>query len=266
MDFSLPSNRFVALATPVAGVVAGSWALIAGSDLAGAVGYGIAAGGAAFLAWAAARELDPDRPGTAAVAALAAPWVVVLGRPSLLACALWLLAIRMVAGTTGVPPSRVDLAVIVALAGLVAARDDGLVPAAVGMAVVAVAALADSEGRRRLLVGATVGCAGVAATSMLWGDTAAPLTPDGVTWLRLATIAVLAAFSMRVTVRSETDRRPMAISTSRVRVARVAAGAAAGVALAWHGDAGLHAVAPVAVALGVVAVGAIGRRYAPSGR
>lgn len=260
IDICVPSNRFVLVVTSLAAVVAGLWAVLAGLDLAGAVRYGVSAGGASFIAWATARELDPDRDLTAALAAVSAPWVVLLGHPALLAGFLWLVAIRALAGTTGTPPYVLDLAAVVGLAALVAAREDGIVAAAGGLGVVAAATLFEAGGRGRTLAAVLVGAGAAAAASLLWGEAVAASTPDRASWWRLGALAVLGAVSMRVSVRANTDRRPRPMSASRIRAARVAAAALVALGVVWHGDEGVYRAAPLALAFGAAAVMSIPRR------
>ena len=72
-DRSLASNRFVLLASPGSGVVAGLVTLAMGDGWRVAIPHGFSAGGATFLGWALVRELHPDRLGWPVVAAMLAP-------------------------------------------------------------------------------------------------------------------------------------------------------------------------------------------------
>ncbi|MFD1730278.1 hypothetical protein ACFSC4_02835 [Deinococcus malanensis] len=117
LDLRYPSNRYAAGGALAAAVTArllgGSWADALG------------VGGAAFLAWATARELDPDHPETATVAlpvAAAAAWMGGPGNPVPGLAALS--AVRVMAGTVGRDPTTVDLAALAGQAGLAAATGE----------------------------------------------------------------------------------------------------------------------------------------------
>ncbi|MCJ7725459.1 MAG: hypothetical protein MUP76_03615, partial [Acidimicrobiia bacterium] len=72
IDPRYPSNRFILIVAPLAGLAWRVWKLASEGDWSPAVGRALVAGMATFLAWAIARELDPDRPWTAGVAAVLA--------------------------------------------------------------------------------------------------------------------------------------------------------------------------------------------------
>ena len=225
-DLSLPSNRFVLLGTPAAGVVAGVVTLLAGDGPATAVRHGFSAGGATFIAWAVVRELHPDRPVLAALAAVVAPLGLVAGDPDLLAAAVVLLGARVVAGTTGRAMRWVDVAIVGAVAFPVAMRPTG--SGVLTSTAIALLAVLPVQDRRRLqLATGAVLVAGLAALG--WWGFEAGFDPDP--WSIAA--AALGASSLmgprRVT--AGTDRSGGRISPRRVRAARgfalIAAAAAA---------------------------------------
>lgn len=251
LDLSLPSNRFVVGATLAASAVAGWWALFAGHGLAGAVGVGVSAGGSAFLAWAVGRELDPDRTATAGVAAVAAPWMVLVGQPGLLLSGLWLLGLRLITGTTGRAPLPVDLALVLGLAVAVAARTNGLVGAMAGISMVALSAVVADPARKRVLTWMIAGTVLVAASGALWGRIEAPEALGGAAWawVSLALVASLGGVVGPVTITSTSDRSGEPLDHRRIRLARVAAGAACAAAIAWEGSTAAHRLAPVLAAV-----------------
>jgi hypothetical protein len=260
MDFRLVSNR-IAVAVPVlAGSVAGVWGLAGGASLRDAVSAGVAAGGASFLGWATGRELDPDHPGSSALAAVGAPWLVVWGGPSLAAGGLWLLALRALSGTTGAAPYPPDLVVIVGL-GVVAARGDGGLPDALaGFAVVGMSTVFERRARASTATAAVAGSLVAVAVAVVGGALLAPASPDGWTaaWLAVIALAVAAAWGVRVT--SSTDRRPQPLQRSRVRWSLAAVGAWGVLAVIWNGPVGVAVAGPALVALASVALGVVVRR------
>ncbi|WP_291427989.1 hypothetical protein [Deinococcus sp.] len=101
LDFSYPSNRVAAAGSVGAGLVAAAF----GRPWAQAAGVA----GAAFLAWATARELDPDHPVTANGALPVAAAVALLGGAGNPLAGLAVLSgVRLIAGTTGEPATRTD--------------------------------------------------------------------------------------------------------------------------------------------------------------
>lgn len=119
-----PSNLFAVVAT-LAAAVAG-WVVVGG------IGGAVGAGGATFFTWALARELDPDRPWTAGVAAAGAGVAAMFLPVELGALAVTMLAGRVVLRSTGLAPTVVDLVAVTGLAAFVARSPAGW---AAGMAL-----------------------------------------------------------------------------------------------------------------------------------
>ena len=240
-DLSYPSNRFVLVATPALGIVAGLITLIAGDGWPAGLRNGFAAGGATFLAWALGRELHPDHPGVAALAALVAPLGVMRVGPDLLAAAVVLLGARVVAGTTGRVLRWFDVALFVVVATPVALRASG--PGVLTTTALALAIVLARQDRRRLETAVTVavlaGLATLAWTRFEPGFEADP-------WLIAPAVLGLVAVVGPGKVEVGTDREGGVISPNRVRAGRVVAWiAAAGAALALQPA----AMAPVWAAL-----------------
>lgn len=244
-DLSYPSNRFVLLATPLLGVVAGVATLVVGEGWGEAVRNGVSAGGSAFLAWTIARELHPDHASLAVPATLAAPLGVLLADPDLLAAATVMLVARVTAGTTGRALTPIDLLVLFAVAGPVAVRSSGVAVLAGGAVALLVGTVVVDRGRFVL---------GVAAAALATGAVVSALTVEAASgsspWWAL--LALPAAVSLAGPGRVEvgTDRSGGTISPWRVRLARGYAVAAAGGAALTTPAA---ALAPVWVALFAVA-------------
>ncbi|MFC4639359.1 hypothetical protein [Deinococcus hohokamensis] len=129
IDPSLASNRFA-----VAGALtAALGARVLGRRWAEALGVG----GAAFLAWATARELDPDHPETAATALMLSAGVAWLGRSGHPVTGVGVLSgLRLLAGTVGRDPLPLDLAAVTVQAALMAGsgeQSSALLPALSGV-------------------------------------------------------------------------------------------------------------------------------------
>jgi hypothetical protein len=180
MDWSYPSNRFVVLATPVAGAIAGLVSLIRGDSLLDAVGWGFSSGGVAFLAWTIARELHPDRAWVAAVAFVIAPAGLAWGHPDLLASATVLLVARAVAGTTGLALRPADVVLLGAVGIPLVLRGSGPAALAIGAFGLALTRLWQDR-RPGVLFGAVGLYAAGAVAALVLVDT--PPGPDGTEWI-----------------------------------------------------------------------------------
>jgi len=109
IDLSFPTNRailFLSLLALIAGVILG---LTRGDPWAASLLNGLQWAGSAFLAWAIARETDPDRWHSAFFAAAGAlVSVILLGPPSFLFLFWFLIALRYINRSTGEPPGALD--------------------------------------------------------------------------------------------------------------------------------------------------------------
>lgn len=171
IDVRHPSNLFVVVAAVAAGAAAVAWRYFGpGDDI---LRWGILSGGAVFLAWAIAREIDPDRPIGASVGALLALPLLAYGAPSLAAAAGVLLATRIAARTTGRSPTGVDAVVLIGL-GAYLGRSPETWPAAliVVAALVVDRHLHDGPRSSSWMAGgvllASIGAALVAAPDVVW--------------------------------------------------------------------------------------------------
>jgi hypothetical protein len=227
-DFSLPSNRFILIATPIIGAFAGLLALIRAETLADAFGWGFATGGAAFLAWAIGRELHPDRIWVATVAAFVAPWGVLLAEPDLLGSAVVLLVARAVVGTTGRSMRGADVVLFAAVGVPVAFRASG--PGLLLLGALGLFASGMWTQRNRslhLLTAAIYLAAGVAA--LFGAEMRSFETADSIV-LGLGVFAGLISLLGPTQVAASCDRIGAQIAPSRVRMGRLIAVLAAAAA------------------------------------
>lgn len=157
LDLRLTSNRAVVLACVVAAAASGTFVLFQGESPTGAARSAGEAGFGIFLAWALARELDPDNPRSALLAIVPAALILVSGTPNLLAVLEILLVARILVRSTGKPPTLIDLTFLVVLAGFGARLAAG-VPAglALGCAVFMDSRLPNPAPRRNMFAGALI--------------------------------------------------------------------------------------------------------------
>jgi hypothetical protein len=255
IDLHYASNRFALAAATVSGLAWAGWKWFRYADageamLRGAVGFA-----AAFLAWALARELDPDRPWVAGVAAVAASAVLGAGVPSLLVAATALLAARVTARTTGRPPGIGDMFVLAGLAGWAGSTDAG-VPAGLIVAAVLAADRWLPGGAHRWSPAAGVLAAGAAtAAGILWGAAPAPGLPSGAEWVVVVmAVPAVAGLGRPREVVSTGDQTGDPLDPRRVRAGRLAVFTAALGAFAWAGGPGLTSGSVVWAALTAAAL------------
>ena len=110
IDPHYPTNRAIAILTLLITVAAALWQrLSAGQPWLASATWGLQAGLTIFLTWALCRELDPDHPlGAFLAAALALPTLYLWGLPQL-NVAVWLIIVtRVVNRTVGLPAGLLD--------------------------------------------------------------------------------------------------------------------------------------------------------------
>ncbi len=109
IDPHYPTNRAIAILTLVIAAGAALWQRLSGEPWLASATWGLQAGLTVFLAWALCRELDPDHPlGAFVAAALALPALYLWGLPHL-GVTFWLLMMsRVVNRTVGLPAGLLD--------------------------------------------------------------------------------------------------------------------------------------------------------------
>lgn len=255
IDPSVASNRYAVLAAAAGAAVAGGVALAAGSGGGAAMGWAVRGGLAVFLAWAVARELDPDRTLSAALAAPLGLVALAAGAPSLLAVTAVLLAARIAVRTTGLWPSRLDLVAMAVLAGLAGWQLHGVWA---GLALAGVLALDTRLPRpapARSLAGAVV-AAGAALGAAIAGDGFAggwvlPDVPEAFV-LGGGALAVLALRHQPPV--STGDYTGVPLDGIRLRAGRLIVVAALAATALAGGGAGVATLSPVWAAFGGAAL------------
>lgn len=182
----------------------------------------IASAVAVFLAWAIGRELDPDRPASAAIAmALSFGAILFIGVPSLLLGTAVLVGTRMISGTVGTRLRPLDVVALIAVAALLGTQSMALPGAAILVTGVLVIERASPKG---ILVGLAIGIvtAGVAVSS---GADAVWTMPNGIEWFAAVTIGgATVAVTPAARPDSMTDAGDQRLSQGRVTAARITGG------------------------------------------
>ena len=256
VDPRYPSHRLMLAGAGLAALAVGLAELLGAGLKAGP----FAAAVGVFLAWAMARELDPDHSASAAIAMpISLVLVLAVGPAALLVTFSVLLGLRITAGTVGAPLRPLDLVTIV---GLSAALGTSLV-GAVGAAAMITGVLV-AENRRALGVAIAAASAGAfIAVALLSGVEAEWIAPTAAEWFTVGLATAAALFIIPApTPTSGTDRHTGTVSRNRVSAARLLAVLALVVGLALTGGTGVVALAAtVAAALTGTAVHRVVRRF-----
>lgn len=209
------------VAAPVAGAAVLLWRLSTGADE--PWWWAVLAGGAVFIAWASAREYDPDHPMTAGLATVIVLPLLVLGKPSLASAGATLVALRIAVRTTGASPTWID-----GLVGIPAAAYLGTQPEtwpSLGALVLALATDPFNEPRgnqRGLLLAGLLAVAGtvgaVLGADLL--DWTQPTIPEWIVTAAVGGAAFISIVDLRHPV-SVTDLHRQPLSPSRLRFARL---------------------------------------------
>jgi len=264
LDFRLRSNQMIAVGTSLAAVGGMVVALATGRPAGAGALHGLALGGATFLGWALGREVDPDFPGSAALAAgLSLAASVLLGAPAF-AFLFWaLLGLRILNRSTGLPAGALDTAGFVVLSMGNAFRWGSPVVALAAAVLLADGTMAPAHpgGRRgaAAVLGATL------AVFLLNPGAQASALPRAPVLAAVMTCGLGLIWSMVRTgsVSSVDDRHGRPLRLGRVRTAQLFAYlAAALVACSVPGE-GFRAAAPLWAAVGALVARGLLRRNPP---
>lgn len=218
-DLSKTSNRISLIGPAVIGVGSVGWDFATGNtaDYLGALWASITA----FLAWAIARELDPDRPHTATFAMALAALAALTGFRAvpLMVSAAALIGMRVLVGSVGGDLKPLDLVVVVGLAVFAGTRIEGWV-----VVLLLVLGVLDSRppGYGFALPAMVVG-AGLGAYLAGVGLPGGSISDEVYLWA-LVTIAAIPLAVRLTKIRSRTDIFDHLIRWPNVRAARVMAG------------------------------------------
>jgi hypothetical protein len=262
LDLNLPSNRFILTAFIFSTALVTGHQLVRGRPVLTGLALGLQAGFSVFLSWAIGRELDPDDPRSATVAALLGFAIFLTGPTQLGAVVALLFAVRIVLRSTGAPPNKLDLVWLTAL-GIYSARRPGGVPAAIalGAALVMDGRLPAPAPRIVSTAGKALLLLALAAAAYFGSLTPSWSWPRGPQWIVLAFVLLAMAGWRTPTPASTSDMGAEPLSRRRL-VAASWLGLAAGiVTLLWIGGPSIPAL--VGLWAAVIAV-SIHRRVWPS--
>ena len=223
LDPTNPTNALIMILAVLGGLVSGAAALLLnGHPLNEAFWAGIWTGATTFVAWVLTREIDPDYPYSAFVAAglalAGSLWAGAPGLPLLLIITL-IITLRLINRVVGPPFHWIDSFALLALAVLLAAQGQGLAAVAVGAAF-AIDALMRPALRRHLVFAVAAAGAGLIA---LAGNPPAVARPEGMASNVLFAIVLAFGFLLMTThhIRSAADVPGYTLSVARVQAAMV---------------------------------------------
>lgn len=218
-DLSATSNRIGVFGPALVGLGSLAWDLAGGNSPEFIEAFWISV--TAFLGWAIARELDPDRPRSAAlslalagIAGVAGPW-----QAPILISAAALLGLRVLVGTVGGELKPLDLVVLVGLAVFAATRIEGWV-----VVLLFVLGILDSKPYGYLLALPAMLLGAALAGYIADPGLPSRALPDEVWLWALITVAAVALTVRQDRIRSRTDIFHRPIRWPNVRAARVMAG------------------------------------------
>lgn len=249
-NLRLPSNRFVFTASGLALIGFAAFRMVQQDSPGAAVSRGLEAGFSVLLSWAVARELDPDRPAGAIVAGIAGFLIFLTGPTNLGAVTALLFAVRVVAGTPGLPPTKVDLVWLPALAGYTARSPGGFLA---GLALAAALALDARPPTRGRQIASAAAATALAVGLAILRDTLLPqpVVPNAWQWVVLGAALLSVPWLRTAILVSVGDLSGEPLSQGRLVWARALALATGALVVAWLGG----AAAPALVGLWAAIVG-----------
>jgi hypothetical protein len=195
------------------------------------------AGAAVFLAGALAKELDPDRPGSAPLAAMLTLAVAGRAEQINLVALLWLLAcIRLINRSTGLRPKPIDIVALLLLAAWLVWRVGPLFGALTGGILIVDALLPDGR-RLHAVIGAVVL---IASTARLFLSNWSITSPE--LWLVLVLLVVAVIFIPVILsyshVQAVGDATGKVLNPVRVQTGQTIALSAGLFFASWRGETG----------------------------
>jgi hypothetical protein len=261
-DLRLTSNRFVLAGSAAALIGVASFRAARGDEPGTAISAGVEAGLSLFLSWAVARELDPDLPASATMAAVAGLLISFTGKANLGAVTALLFAARLTAGTPGAPPTLLDLAWVTGLAAYTARSPGGFL-AGLALAIAVLWEPGPSQRGFRILSAVVAGGLAVGLAILFGTAEPRPVLPTAGQWVVLG-LALLSIPWLRIPAPVAVgDLSGEPLSQWRLVRARILLPATGGLGAIWLGGAAVPALVGLwAAVIGIAVFRALRRRTA----
>lgn len=250
VDPAWPTNRAILILSLTVMLVVATFRIVFGGlAFLPALVAAAFAGGSVFLAWAFARELDPDHDLAAFVGALIAlPAWELLGSPRFTSLVLLLLGLRIVNRTVGPPARPLDSIALLLLAGWVAWRGDWITTVVILGAFVLDGILKPEHRIHLAAAGAALALTAVAVSRA--GIPAGLAGPDLPSVLALALLLpFLRVLAPSRNLQTLTDVGALPLVAIRIRSAQALGLLAVFLAVAAYGLEGLEALSPLWAAM-----------------
>ena len=248
VDPAYPTNRAIATLSLVVAALGFGVRRLAGAPSPESFLWGLTLALAFFLAWAIARELDPDHDLSAFVAAalalLAHAW---LGRPDFAALFLVLVLARTVNRSVGPAARPLDTVAVLGLAAIAAWRGHPVLAAAVAVGLVLDAVL-----RPPHRIHFAAAAAALTMAAFAWSRSGATANPSlgALDWAALAaTLPFFVLVGASGAPRAVSDRDGRTLSGTRVRACQILAWATLAGTCLLEGRSGLAALSPLWAAI-----------------
>jgi hypothetical protein len=247
VDPAYPTNRAIATLSLLVAACGFGIRRLGGAPSPESFLWGVTLALAFFLAWAVARELDPDHDRSAFVAAgLSLIPHAVLGRPDFVAVLLVLVVVRTVNRTVGPAARPLDTLAVLGLVGISAWRGHPVLAAAAAAGLALDATLKPPHRVHLAAAGAAIALLGVGLGRSAAGTVGLGLMD----WAALAaTLPFFALVRASGQPRTMSDREGLPLAGTRVRAGQCLAWATLAGIVLFEGRVGLAALSPVWAAL-----------------
>jgi hypothetical protein len=247
LDMNYPSNKLIALLGVVVAVLGAASQAARGFSFLDSAGWGIQAGLTVFLSWALSRELDPDYPSSAALAAaISIPGIAIFALPTLGPLFWLLLLLRILNRSTGLQPTLLDLIGLLGLAVWISLDGSWEYLAATAAALLVDDLLSGKE-TSRLIFSAL---AALGAGLLIIFQQNALLFPADITWYPILIILAAAVLFLPVILRSRKvssrcDQTQERIQPRRVQICQLFALLIGLISAVWQGPSALPNLYPL---------------------
>jgi len=251
LDMNYPSNKLIALLAVVVAVLGAAGQAARGFSFLDSAGWGIQAGLTVFLSWALSRELDPDYPNSAALAAaLSILGITIFPLPSLATIFWLLLLLRILNRSTGLRPTLLDLIGLLGLTVWISLDGSWQYLAATAAALLVDYLLSGQDYFRLIFSALAALSAGMLI--IFWRN--ASLFPAGITWYPILLILAAAVLFLPVILRSRKvssrcDQTQERIQPRRVQICQLFALLIGLISAVWQGPSALFNLYPLWAAL-----------------
>lgn len=232
IDPRYPTNQAIVAIAVLAFGAGTIYQTVQGAGTIAALKWGAYAGGTGFLAWALARELDPDHPYAAFIASALALGLLALGTPALLFSFWALLMLRVVNRSCGPPATWLDATLATGLALWLVHQGMWSVGIIMALAFMADGLLPTANPRQYIFAAATL------VGTIVLGDSPTGGGLSNVQWgvVIVASLLMLLVIATTRSMQAPGDQTGVPLQAPRVRTAQALALLVATALVLLHGN------------------------------